>query len=168
MTHKPTTTPKKSEPTAAEAAAAALHREAPETAPAAVSAADSSSSSSAAAAEPSTTPSETPAVEAAPGSMPKLEGGNIDQIRSVILNRKIDAEVPERTLRLVEQQKLDNPGAEKQAGPTVIEDYVVPAEELPHPHRLIWPGSLVTRDFRPNRLNVTITSSGVITNAFYS
>ncbi|KAL0077544.1 hypothetical protein J3Q64DRAFT_1768186 [Phycomyces blakesleeanus] len=39
--------------------------------------------------------------------------------------------------------------------------------ELPKPYRLLAPGSIMTRDFNPNRLNVFIDEEKVVTNVYY-
>ncbi|KAI9013916.1 hypothetical protein CLU79DRAFT_767569 [Phycomyces nitens] len=39
--------------------------------------------------------------------------------------------------------------------------------DLPEPYRVLGPGSIMTRDFIPNRLNVFVDDNKIVTNVYY-
>ncbi|KAI9183580.1 hypothetical protein H9P43_004498 [Blastocladiella emersonii ATCC 22665] len=56
---------------------------------------------------------------------------------------------------------VDGPVAESEAATTFAKS------ALPNPHRVVPPGSFVTMDFRPERLNVTVDAGMRVTRVHY-
>ncbi|OAD65849.1 hypothetical protein PHYBLDRAFT_119786 [Phycomyces blakesleeanus NRRL 1555(-)] len=58
---------------------------------------------------------------------------------------------------------------ERLIGKTILgeDEETTLSSKLPKPYRLLAPGSIMTRDFNPNRLNVFIDEEKVVTNVYY-